>query len=164
MENKIIEYLDASQLELSLNESGFCQMKYQDKLYKRVNLLKACPQTEPYRFVSVEDMNTNEIGIIKDLNELDENSKIVAINELDKRYFIPTITQFIDIKMKPGTTFFDCMFGDRRKSFIVKDVSHNVFYIEKDVARINDSDGNRYLVKINDLDKKSKKLIEPLLY
>ena len=60
----------------------------------------------------------------------------------------------VSIKIKPGTAFMDCIFGNVRKSFAVRDVSHNVFYVDNHTARINDSDGNRYIVNINKLNKK----------
>lgn len=164
MDNELTCYLDAEKIIFRTNENGFCMMEYADEIYKRVNLLKTCPQISPHKFICVQKMDSTEIGIIKDLNELDEESKIVAINELEKKYFLPEITKFVSIKIKPGTAFMDCIFGNVRKSFAVRDVSHNVFYVDNHTARINDSDGNRYIVNINKLNKKSRKMIEPLLY
>lgn len=164
MQNSSFEYLNAKDVSLSENENGFCSMKYQSLEYKRVELVRAYPLSEPYKYICVEDTMHNEIGIIEDVSMLDEKSKEVAKMMLDRRYFTPEITKFIEITLKPGTTYFDCMFGDREKSFVVKDVSHNVFYISENVARINDADGNRYVVDLDKLDKRSRKKIEPLLY
>lgn len=159
-----LEFMDVGKVHLKINDSGFCSMEYGEQTFKRVELLRAYPIAEPYKYICVEDTAHNEIGIIEDLSKLDETSKAAAVKMLKKRYFTPEITRFVDITLRPGTTYFDCEFGDRRKSFVVKDASHNVFYISKNVARINDSDGNRYLVNIDKLDKKSRKKIEPLLY
>lgn len=164
MQETTFEYMDAKEISLSINENGFCSMKYKSVQYQRVELLRAYPTSQPYKYVCIEDTAHNEIGIIEDISLLDENSQAVAKDMLDRRYFTPEITKFIDITLKPGTTYFDCEFGDRRKSFVVKDVSHNVFYVGEKVARINDADGNRYVVHIDRLDKKSRKKIEPLLY
>lgn len=164
MQNSSFEYMKAEEVALSINESGFCQMKYGAQQFKRVELLRAYPLSEPYKYISVEDTAHREIGIIEDISLLDKESQKVAREVLDRRYFTPEITRFIEINMKPGTTYFDCEFGDRKKSFVVKDVSHNVFYISENVARINDADGNRYVVNLGSLDKKSRKKIEPLLY
>lgn len=160
----MFEYLDAKDIRLTINENGFCAMNYREQEYKRVELLRAYPLSEPYKFICVEDMSGNEIGIIEDVSLLDEKSRESAMITLGRKYFTPEITKFIAIEMKPGTTYFDCEFGGRKKSFVVRDVSHNVFYISDNVARINDADGNRYVVDLDKLDKKSRKKIEPLLY
>ena len=164
MDKELMCYLDAKKTTFKINENGFCMMEYEDEIYKRVNLLRMCPQKSPYKFICVQKMDSTEIGIIKDLDELNEESKNVVIKELERKYFCPEITKFISIKLKPGTAFIDCMFGEVRKSFAVRDVSHNVFYVDEKIARINDSDGNRYIVNIDKLNKKSRKMIEPLLY
>ncbi|MBQ7579829.1 MAG: DUF1854 domain-containing protein [Clostridia bacterium] len=164
MQDMTFEYLDPGEITLSVNSSGFCSMIYASREYKRVELLRAYPLSEPFRYICVEDTDHNEIGIIEDVSMLDEKSGEVARTMLERRYFTPEITGFIEITLKPGTTYFDCMFGDREKSFVVRDVSHNVFYIGENVARINDADGNRYVVHLDKLDKKSRKKIEPLLY
>lgn len=164
MENSGFEFLDSKKIILETNSNGFCSMKYGQDEYKRVILLRACPTTEKYKYICVQDMQSNEIGIIEDIGKLDEKSAENAVHELDKRYFTPEITEFLDIKMRPGVTFFDCMFSDRKKSFVVKDASHNIFYIAENLARINDADGNRYVFRTDKLNRKSKKLIEPLLY
>ena len=160
----MFEYMNAKDISLTINENGFCSMKYQAQEYKRVELIRAYPLSEPNKFICVEDMSGNEIGIIEDISLLDENSREAAKLILGRKYFTPDITRFIEIEMKPGTTYFDCEFGDRKKSFVVKDVSHNVFYISEKIARINDADGNRYVVDFDKLDKKSRKKVEPLLY
>lgn len=164
MDNNDFKFLDSKRVIFEKNENGFCSMKYGQNEYKRVRLLRACPTTEKHKYICVQDMQSNEIGIIEDLKFLDPKSAENAMSELDKCYFTPEITEFLDIKMRPGATFFDCMFSDRKKSFVVKDVSHNIFYIAENLARINDADGNRYVFKTDKLNRKSKKLIEPLLY
>ena len=164
MDKDLVTYLQEDKITFEINENGFCTMKYKDDFYKRVLLLRACPQSFPFEYISVQEMNLNEIGIIEKLEKLDDKSREIAKKELEKRYFSPEITKFNEVKMRPGTTYIDCMFGNVRRNFVVKDVSHNIFYIKDDIARINDSEGNRYMFDFSKLPKKSKKLIEPLLY
>lgn len=157
-------YLENEKIRFSLNENGFISMEYGDKKYSRVRLLRTAPMRFPFEYVCVQDMEEKEIGIVRDISVLDEESIKAAENELEKRYFCPEITEFISIKMRPGSTYVDCKFGDTKKGFNIRDISNNMFFIGEDTVRINDADGNRYITYLNKLSKKSKKILEPYLY
>ena len=156
-------YLLPEKVKFYVNENGFTAMKYGEDVYKRVKLLRSCPQTKPYEYVCVFDEENKEIGIIEKLEQLDKESLEVAKKELSDRYFCPEITEIVSVKDRAGRFFFDCKIGEYKKNFTVKDISRNVFNVNG-VIRMVDVDGNRYIVRFDKISKKSKRLIEPYLY
>ena len=156
-------YLETEKVKFYVNENGFTAMKIGEEEYKRVKLLRSCPQTKPYEYICVFDEENKEIGIIEDIGQLDENSREIAKKELEGRYFSPEITEIVSVKERAGRFFFDCKIGDYKKNFTVKDISRNVFTVNG-LIRMVDVDGNRYILNFDKISKKSKRLIEPYLY
>lgn len=60
-----INFLDPEKCRFYINPNGFTALKTEDKDYRRVRLLRTLPLHRPFEYISVSDMNKNEIGIIK---------------------------------------------------------------------------------------------------
>lgn len=60
-----INFLDPEKCKFYLNPNGFAALKTEDKDYRRVRLLRTLPLHRPFEYISVSDMDKNEIGIIK---------------------------------------------------------------------------------------------------
>ena len=152
-------------VSLSRNKNGFIIMTLNGDDKGRVKLTRAFPNDMPYSFIGVTDIEDREIGIIRQLSQLDSNSLAVAKEELDKRYFLPEISQINSIKEKMGSFYFETTIGNKKKNFAVKDISRSIRFTPDNSVLVSDVDGNRYAIPDFDkIKRKTKRLLEPYLY
>jgi hypothetical protein len=131
----------------------------------RVKLSRSYPFSKPTEYICISDLEDKEIGILRDITELDNASLELAKEELETRYFCPTITEIKSIKEKMGHFYFETKIGVKDKNFTVKNITRNVRFAGEDTLLIFDMDGNRYIMpEFSKTDAKSQRLLEPYLY
>ena len=89
-----MEYIDCSKLKLVKNDNQLITCTYDNKVYESVKVTRCFPLTNPLSYISLRyviDDEYKEIGIIKDISELDDNNKKLILEDLELRYFIPEI-------------------------------------------------------------------------
>ena len=131
--------------------------------YEDVRPVRAFPLGNARRLIGITDADGKHIGLIKDLDDCDAQTRHLLEEELDKRYFIPTVTEVISFKIKMGVHSWE----------VVTDRGPRVFDVrERDDYRlvpptrllIRDVDGNRYEIPdYSALDVKTVDLIEQVL-
>ncbi len=127
----------------------------------RVLLSLAFPYESRDTYVSVLDIHEDEIGIIVDLNDIDEASRAVAAAEIKRRYYMPEIISIKAMKEKSGFGYWEVNTTEGDMSFTVWDNFKNIVKIGTDKAVIFDVSGNRFCVpELSKLDKKSRRKIE----
>jgi Domain of unknown function (DUF1854). len=164
-----IGFLDLKKTAFFLTPGGFLGLTYDGTEYKRVALRRALPIGNPSAYISVADAENKEIGILKDIAELNEAQLALVINELDRRYYCPTVHEIKSVKDKLGYVYMELSVeGDGRtydKQCAIKDVNKNIRMLGDDRLILFDVDGNRYIVSsLSGLDKKSLKRLEPYLF
>lgn len=160
-----IGILAPAEIEFYKNPQGFLAMKKGEEDFKRVKLSRILPFAQPEKYITVSDMDSKELGIIRDLAELAEGQRQLALEELSARYYCPKVTAIKSIKEKMGYFYFDVAFGDYKKIFAVKDISRSIKQIDEKCIVITDVDGSRYLIEdVWKIDSKSRRKIEPYLY
>ena len=144
------------------SKNGFISMTYNDKTYERVFFYRAFPFDMLYEYICVLDDEQNEIGIIYNLDELDESSMQMIKTELERRYYQSTIKSIQGIKERYGFSYWNIVTTDDRKvSFTVKDTFRSIIRIGDNKAIVVDVDGNRFVIEsIAALDRKSYRKIE----
>lgn len=89
--------------------------------------------------------------------------KIIA-EELQKRYFLPKITQVIKTETQLGNRYWEVNTDCGRRRFILKSASSNVTWVSQDRCIIKDVTGNCYeIVSLAGLDPHSRKEAEKVL-
>lgn len=164
-EKLTIEFLEPQKCVFGFNTNGFLTMTYDEEQKGRVKLIRAYPYSLKERYICVHDLEDNEIGIIHDLNELDDVSKKSACKELESRYYCPTVSTVKSVKERMGHFYFQTVIDGKEKNFTVRDITKNMRFAADGTLLIFDMDGNRYVIP--DFDKtepKSKRLLEPYLY
>lgn len=160
-----LEFLNPQECRFFRNNNGFLTLSLNDEDKGRVKLSRSYPFSKPTEYICVMDLEDNEIGILRDIAELDEISEKEAKTELDTRYFCPTITEIKSIKEKMGHFHFETKIGDKEKNFTVKNITRNIRFAGEDTLLIFDMDGNRFIMpEFSKTDIKSKRLLEPYLY
>ena len=160
-----LDFLNAADCKFEHNKNGFLIMSIAGQSKGRVKLSRSYPYTLPNEYICVSTLDDNEVGIIRDLNALDESSCTEAKKELEARYYCPVITEIKSVKEKMGHFYFEAKLGDREKTFTVRDITQNIRFAGEDTLLIFDMDGNRYTIQsYSGIPQKSRRLLEPYLY
>ena len=160
-----IEFLKPENSVFTFNSNGFLVMTREGELKGRVKLIRTYPYSLTDEYICVHDLDDNEIGIIRDLKELDQNSKESAEKELQNRYYCPTVTAVKSVKERMGHFYFQTVVDGKEKNFTVRDITRNMRFASDDTLLIFDMDGNRYIIpEFEKIESKSKRLLEPYLY
>ena len=160
-----LDFLNPHECRFSKNNNGFLVLTLNGEEKGRVKLSRSYPFSKPNEYICVSDIEDKEIGILKDIEVLDSTSVELAKNELETRYFCPTITEIKSIKEKMGHFYFETKIGDKEKNFTVKNITRNIRFAGEDTLLIFDMDGNRFIMpEFSKTDLKSKRLLEPYLY
>jgi hypothetical protein len=102
--------------------------------------------------------------VIRDIRELDHESRAVLEEELRKRYFTPIIKRFYYIRHEFGAVYFDVETDKGRTEFVVRGLRENIVEVNINRYLITDVDGNRFeLPDAMELDQKSLVLWERLI-
>ncbi len=158
--------LDAKELLFSRNESGYLNLDYKGKKYEQVTLSRLIPYYERSRYISVsfqnEDKEWIEIGIIRDISEMNGEQLEIVENYLSFRYYIPEITKIYDITdNRMGYLFINAETTAGKKRIAVNDWWTNFKVRENNTLSVTDADGNRYAVPdVHNMDRKSLKKLQ----
>lgn len=160
-----IRYLDPAEARFEETPGGFVKLTLgADEVYPRVALYRAFPFSYQDQYISVRDLEGNEIGMIKDLREFDEATARLITRELDRRYFTPVISRIENIKEEFGYAYWHVETDAGARRFTVRDMQVNVVLLAPQHVLIIDVDGNRYEIPdYTRLDAKSRRFIENLL-
>ncbi len=160
-----LEFLNSQKCRFSKNENGFLVLELNNEEKGRVKLSRSYPFSKPTEYICISDLEDKEIGILRNIEELDIESQKLAKEELETRYFCPTITEIKSIKEKMGHFYFETKIGVNDRNFTVKNITRNIRFAGEDTLLIFDMDGNRYIMpEFSKTDAKSQRLLEPYLY
>lgn len=99
-----INFLDPEKCRFYINPNGFTALKTEDKDYRRVRLLRTLPLHRPFEYISVSDMDKNEIGIIRNAADFPPESREIIEKDLAARYYCPQISEIYSIDEKLSTS------------------------------------------------------------
>lgn len=133
---------------------------WEDRSWSKVSVARAFPLSDPEHYIGFLDGAGKDIGILYDPNLLDEKSRHVVQEELEKRYFVPIVERVVSIKEEFGTIYWTLETDRGTKEIVVRNLRDNVQELSQSRIIVTDSDGNRYeFPDINKLDQKSLNII-----
>ena len=131
-----------------------------ERSYIRVRPVQASPLAHTDRYVSLLDIKNEEVAFIRDMNDLDEESRRVIEEELAHRYLRATIQRIESIQMEYGVTYWDVMTDRGKREFVIRG-HENTHWASDTRLLLTDVDGNRFeVVDYTRLDPHSIQLIE----
>lgn len=131
------------------------------KSHNRIWLHRSFPFDMPWNYISVQDKDSEEIGLIKDIEDFDEEQRTLLKGELLRKYYAPKIIKILSLKEARGASFWKCETDAGELSFTVQDTYRSLSRIGNDRAYITDACGNRYEIEsLAALDKKSRRRLE----
>lgn len=147
IETTDLRFLEPGELRFSRHGARLRLTLGSDCSYLDITLLPAFPLSDPRHYVSVRYGENKEVGIIADMRELDEESRRLVAEELERRYLVPVIRRVLGLKERFGTVEWtvECDRGVRR--FTTRNLRENVVMPAPGRYLITDVDGNRYDVR-----------------
>ena len=127
--------------------------------WTKIAVRLAFPYSDPDHFASLV-FNEEHVGMVRDLTELDEGSRLLLQEALLKRYHIPQVRQVLSVRELHNATHWQVVTDRGTRDFMVRD-RHNFRRIKGGDLIIVDVDGNRFQVLRNgDFDQESLRLLD----
>jgi hypothetical protein len=127
--------------------------------WSKVAVRQAFPYSEPGRFVSFLHEG-EQIGMLRDPEALEADSREVLMAELARRYNVAEILRILDIGEAHNATTWRVETDRGARAFLVRD-RHNFRRIKDGDLIIVDVDGNRFrLARTRQLEPESKRLLD----
>jgi len=108
------------------------------------SVMSAFPLTHRDTMVSLRTADGEEIGILDNLMQLDEDSRRIIRQELDRSYFMPRIIDIMDISESMNVEEWKVQTNKGLRAFLVRSARRNVRRMGRRRLIIKDVDGNRY--------------------
>ncbi len=125
---------------------------------------RAFPLSEPARFLSLQDALGKEIAILTTVDGLDEQSRKLVEEELDRRYFTPSILSIEELTLEAGMWKWVVHTQRGETQFYVRNWRDNGFEIAPGRWLIHSVDGGRFEIRhLEALNAKSQRLMDQLL-
>ena len=127
-------------------------------------LVRQCfPQSEAGRYLSIQDGAGKEVGIVKDVEDLNAQAKDLVKRELDRRYYTPKISAVKTLRQEAGMWYFEVETQRGFVSFYVRNWRDSSHEIQAGRLQILSVDGQRFEIEdFGALDARSRTLLEQL--
>ena len=160
-----IDFLKPDECKFSFNKNSFLVFTHNGEDKGRVKLIRTYPYTLTDEYICVHDLEDKEIGIIRNLNDLDDASRENAQKELSNRYYCPTVSTVKKVRERMGNFYFETVIDNNPKNFTLRVITKILRFASENTLLIFDMDGNRYIIPDFDkIEEKSRRLLEPYLY
>ena len=158
-------YVEGPDIRLTPNDVIFVDVEfYTGEKFTGVELRRMFPITGLTKYIALVDSEGEQIAIIRDLNDLMEESRAVAEKVLEEYYMIPRITKFLKMSEKFKIWMWTAETDKGICTFEIRNHITAIKPLYDGRVLIKDANDNRYEIPdVNKLDKKSLKLILPKL-
>lgn len=155
-----LRIFDPKQIRL-FRVAGVTRLTWENqRSWIKVNVARAFPISNPNRYIGFLDGNGKDIGLIIDPGQLDPESRRVLEEELELRYFVPTVERVLSVREEFGTIYWHVVTNRGEKEIIVRNLRDNLQELPNLRVIITDVDGNRFeFPDVNRLDRKSQTII-----
>ena len=162
----ILRYIDGPEVRFKVKDRIFVDMEFYHtgEKFENMELRRMIPVSGKYKYIAVLDSEGNEQAMIRDVENLDVQSREAVKSCLEEYYMMPRILRFIEMSEK----FKIWMWTAETDKGIVKFEIRNHLTAVKPLfdnrVLIKDANDNRYEIpNLLELDKKSQKMIIPNL-
>jgi len=160
-----LRYIDESRIRL-WREQGSARLRCEiaDELCVLQASVRRCfPLSHTDEFVSLAGSDGKEVGLIKHPSQLDDESRKLVAEELDRLYFTPTISRIVNLKQEASMWKWDVTTQRGDAQFYLRGVRDSVHEVAPGRFQIYSVDGQRYELRDYDkLDARTQNLFESL--
>jgi len=132
--------------------------------YGTVKLYQAAPLSRPNRYISFQSGKSEEILMIENLADMTDESRIVAEEELARRYLTARVLRVAEIRTEFGITYWHVDTDKGERDFVIQSMAESCLWLSDDHLLLTDSDGNRFEIESRArLDTASRAAIDSIL-
>lgn len=157
-------YIDGPEAKLTVNDMIFIDLEFygSDKKFKGLEPHRLFPISGLKKYISLLDEDGNEKAIIRNIDNLMPESKKALTSALGEYYLIPKIKRFVKRTDKFGVWMWTFDTDRGQYTFELRNSYHSIKTLYDGRILIKDANDNRYEIpNLNDLDKRSIKLLMP---
>lgn len=133
---------------------------YRGDVYTDLEPRRLFPRSGLNRYITLLDTEQKEKAIIRNMDQLDPDSRAAVQACLDEYYMIPKIISMVDITEKFGVLTWTCHTDHGPRSFRIRNRHSDIKMLYDGRVLIRDSNDNRYEIEnIADMDKKSRRIL-----
>jgi len=162
-----LNFINPHDVSFYISQGNLLCLEFKGENIGRVSVKRMFPFQYADEYIAVCRENyaridyENEIGIIRNINDLPDEQFSILRNELEKRNFIPEILKVEHIKEEYGNISFKVDTTAGKSEFVITDMGSNIKNIGLDKIMLTDVYGNRYCIpNINSIDDKTMKILE----
>lgn len=147
-------------------EGGFINLTFDGVTYERVKVVRLFPFTDANKYISIRqnDDKAREIGIIEDMDELNDDTRSMLEEQLRLNYFTPVIEKIYNIKDEYGYAYFHVKTDKGECKFAINMASNAVTKLSDSRLIITDLDENRFEIRdVNALTQKERRKLDLFL-
>jgi hypothetical protein len=160
-----IRYFRPTELQIWMPESsGYLRVEVaDDRCILNAQLRRLFPMSKPDEFISIQDADGKEVGVLRNLDGLPTELRDLLVAELDRRYFTPKISQILNLKQEGGMWTFNVLTSRGEATFFVRNWRDSSYEVTPGRFMIQSVDGQRFEIpSYEKLDTKSQLFIEQL--
>lgn len=158
-----LSLLDPGQIRLFLDECNHLILENPDGR-QPVTAHRAFPLTSAGQFIVLKDDDEAEIGIIRDIEGLDEESRAILESDLERTYFAPVILKVHRLEENFHIPKWDVETDSGHRVFEVRSRRRDIRIMSGGRILLKDADGNRYEIPdYRKLDPVSRAFVETLI-
>ena len=140
-----VRYLDPADVVLTRSPHGIVRLDLADEVcYRRVHVRVVQPLTTTERYVSLWAGDDHEIGIVRDPETLDPDSRQIVDEEIKRRYFAPVIERIDKVIERFGVHEWFARTSRGPVNFYVTGLHQNIKPHPPARLLVTDVRGNRY--------------------
>lgn len=146
MASQPLRYLDPERLRVvPLDGAVHPRVEIEDdRTVLSARFRRIFPLSEPEAYISVQDAEGHEVGILRSLEALERSSRDVVRSSLERRYFTPPIERILDLRQDAGMWRFHVQTHRGEITFFVRNWRDSAHEVQNDRWMITSVDGLRY--------------------
>ncbi|GIP43502.1 hypothetical protein J45TS6_19610 [Paenibacillus sp. J45TS6] len=159
-----IQLLRQQDINLSRNKGGVIQGTVNEKYYDELIVYRCFPFQYDSSYISIRNAEDEELGIVREIEELDKESACVLKEELELRYFLPKVTHIDSVKNKSGLWLWELQTNLGPTRMVMRNLHEHLLYPGEGWIIITDMNGKRCEIKDwRMLDSHSQKQLQEII-
>ena len=162
----MITYIDGPEARITPNDGIFVDVEFYHTKEKKTSLEphRLFPRSGGNRYVALLDGDGNQVAVIRNADNLMEDSRAALLAAMEEYYMIPRITRFIKMTEKFKIWMWTAETDKGVITFEIRNHIASVKPLYDGRVLIKDANDNRYEIPdYRKLDKKSQKMLLPKL-
>ncbi|MNO49397.1 hypothetical protein D3C76_397490 [compost metagenome] len=159
-----IYIVEPGAISFSRSQGGVFQGVIEGKVYEELILFRIFPFQYNTQYISVRNTKSEEIGVIRDIDQLDEESRAEVDKELQLRYFLPVVTRIDSIKQKADMWIWELQTNLGQTRIVMRNLHEHMQYPSLNRIILTDVNGKRCEIRdYSSLDTNSRNKLKDVL-